>query len=404
MRFYPIIFDKLLFPLNSRVYRQIQESLDAIEEKHPGKLQEIIDDFEVAAHSDTQTETWKPGRAEDVTYPSVDVSILFQSAGEIKISSLIKSKNYKLVFNYDEKPPSQYKGSHLIVGFYQEKVLHTFIVPLAYLLGFDIKRVLHEGAYQLYSHTILSSDNQAMMDGQMKDSVKNNYRKPFQQAYQKNSLIYVGITKQTWQKRYRQHCFDMERGSNLRFHRALRGEFCQIGVIEHIVERVGLTEKQALEIEESEVEKRSLHSLYPNGLNMIPGGKAGLKYVHNYASRTGYKLDREITVDNLETVLTDVQRHTFRKHIDSGTAQRVNAEIARLWAVDIYFRINATTKQRNRFSFEQIQAARIWYASGWSMDKILENLRKIDVKKVSMEQLEQLLAGKTYALIPDILV
>jgi hypothetical protein len=404
MKFNPAVFERLLFPLNNRVYRQIQEALDTIEEKHPGKLREILANFEVSAHSDTQTETWMPGKAGDAAYPSVDVSILFQGSAELKISMLHKSTDYKIVFNYDEKPPSQYKGSHLVVGFYQKKVLNTFIIPLEYLLGFNLKSTLREGSYQLYSHTILSSDNQAVMNRQMKNSGKNNYQKSFQEAYQKNSLAYVGITKQTWQKRYRQHCLDMERGSNLRFHRALRGEFCQIGVIEHIVERAGLTEKQALEIEEGEVEKRSLHSLYPNGLNMIPGGYAGLKFVHNFSSRTGYKLKTDITADNLETVLADVQRHTLNAHLNSGISNRINGAIARLWAVDIYFRINATTKQRNRFSFEQIQAARIWYASGWPKEKILENLRKIDTKKVGMDQLEQLLAGKTYALIPDVLV
>jgi hypothetical protein len=404
MKFHPTVFERLLFPLHKQVYRQIQETLDTIEEKHPGKLQEIVGNFEVSAHTDTQTETWRPGKAEEAAYPSVDVSIILRGAAELRINSLHKSKDYKIAFEYGDNPPSKFRGSHLIVGFFQGKVLHTFIVPLEYLLGFELQSVLREGSYQLYSHTILSADNQGVIDRQIKNLAQDGERPSFQQAYQNNSLVYVGITKRTWQKRYRQHCHDMERGSNLRFHRALRGEFCQIGVLEHIVERAGLTEKQALEIEESEVEKRSLHSLFPNGLNMIPGGYAGLKYVHNFASRTGYKLNGEITADNLESVLTDVQQHTYKKYIDSGTTKRVNAEIARLWAFDIFYRINATTKHYNRFSFEQIQAARIWHASGWPKEKILENLKNIDNKKIGMEQLESLLVGKTYSLIPDMLV
>jgi hypothetical protein len=83
--------------------------------------------------------------------------------------------------------------------------------------------------------------------------------------------------------------------------------------LEHIVERAGLTEKQALEVEEKEVEKRSLHSLHPNGLNMIPGGYAGLKCVHNFAARTGYTLDKELSADTLEAVLVDVQQYSLKK-------------------------------------------------------------------------------------------
>ena len=231
-----------------------------------------------------------------------------------------------------------------------------------------------------------------------------NNQASVQQFHQKNSLIYVGITKRTWQERYRQHCCDMGRGSNLLFHRALRGEFCKIGTLEHIVERAGLTEKQALEIEEKEVEERSLHSLYPNGLNMIPGGYAGLKCVHHYATRTGFGIKENLTADNIEAVLVDVQRHILKKHLKTDIIERVNAEIARLWAEDINYRINVMTNHKNRFSFRQIQAARIWYACGWPLEKILEYLKKIESKAISMDQLERLLNGETYASIPDVLI
>jgi len=137
---------------------------------------------------------------------------------------------------------------------------------------------------------------------------------------------------------------------------------------------------------------------------MIPGGYAGLKCVYSFASRTGYTLDREVSADNLETVLADVQRHTLKKHFKTADIKRVNEEIARLWAQDVNFRIKATTGQRNRFSFPQIQAARIWDASGWLKEKILENLKKINSKKIGMDQLEKLLKGETYALIPDVLI
>jgi hypothetical protein len=381
--------------------------LDDVNGKHPGLLQRILANFNEAAHSDTQTVTWRPGKANEAAYPSLDISIVFNPSVEHKISMLHKATDYQILFDCEEKPPSRFTGSHLSVGFYRNKTLNTFIIPLEYLLGFNEKAVLKEGSYQLYSHNILSSAKHKIMAEQIETARKTaDYSSLFstQQFFQKNSLIYVGITRRTWQERYRQHCRDSSRGSNLLFHRALRGEMGGIGVIEHIVERAGLTERQAMEIEEKEVEKRSLHSLYTNGLNMIPGGYAGLKCVHHFASRTGYPVHKELTADTVESVLVDVQRHLFEKHFKTAILERVNAEIARLWAEDPDYRINVMTHRQNRFSYKQIQAARIWYASGWLTEKILENLQKLDSRKISAEQLERLLSGKTYASIPEVLM
>jgi hypothetical protein len=280
-------------------------------------------------------------------------------------------------------------------------------VPIGYLLGVNEKAVMRDDSYQLYSHTILSTENQAVLNKRIEtiaESENYNNLPAVQKKFQTISLLYVGITKRTWQERYRQHCRDSVRGSNLLFHRALRGEFCAISIIEHIVERAGLTEKQAMEIEEKEVEKRSLNSLFTNGLNMIPGGYAGLKCVHDYAKRTGYVIKDKPGADNLESILVDVQRNTLKKYFKTADIKLVNAKIARLWAEDLNFRIKSTTGQRNRFSFQQIQAARVWHASGWTKVKILENLQKIDTKKIGMDQLERLLKGETYASIPDVLI
>jgi hypothetical protein len=394
------VFERLLFPLHKRVYRQIQEALDISENKHPGKLQEVLVNFEVSAKRDTQTPVWQPGRADEASYPSLDIFILFNPGTDYTVSQLHKSADYKVFFDHKDNTPAQFKGSHLLVAFYHNKALNTFIIPLAYLLGFNEKAVLREGSYQLYSHTILPSGNQDFINEKNADYSNLLSR---QEHYQQKALVYVGITKQTWQKRYRQHCCDSGRGSNLLFHRALRGEMGKIGVIEHIVERAGLTEKQALEIEEKEVENRSLHSLFLNGLNMIPGGYAGLKFVHQYATRTGFSLNSEVTVDTIESVLVDVQRHNLNKQFQTTDIQQVNAKIARLWAENIDYRINVMTNHHKRFSFRQIQAARIWHACGWPFEKIHEYLQKLDSRKINREQLACLLRGETYASIPDVL-
>ena len=405
MKFSPVVFEKLLFPLHKQVYRQIQETLDIIEEKHPGKLEEIITNFEICACTDTQTETKRSGKAEDAKYPSLDITVLYTQSEEIKLSMLQKSTTYKISFNYDEVNPTKYKGNHLSLGFFQGKVLHSFIIPLEYLLGFNEKTILREGSHQVYSHTLLSQSNQAEISCRMtKGKSDRNDISSVQQFYQSNSLLYVGRTKRTWLERYRQHCRDMGKGSNLLFHRGLRGEICDIGVLEHIVERAGLTEKQALDIEEKEVEKRSLYSLFPNGLNMIPGGNAGLKFVHNFAKRSGYVLNKDLNTENVESMLVDIQKFSLKKHFNTAVMERVKSILSKMWAENIFFRVNAMTSAKNRFSFDQIIAARIWHSSGWSREKILEYLKKMDSKKISMDQLERLLKGETYASIPDVLV
>jgi len=406
MKFKSNVFEKLLFPLNQQIYHKIQSGLEDVEQNHPGQLKRIIDIFSKAARLDTQTGLWVPGKADESFYPSLDILILFSKKEDHKFSSLRKSKDCNVTFNYNEETPSQFTGSHLILNFYQHSVPRTFIVPLAYLLGFDEQAVLKVGSYQLYSHNILSPEKNADINRNfVKTGNINDKYHSAQKCFQKDSLVYVGITKRTWQERYRQHCRDSWRGSNLLFHRALRGEFCKIGTVEHIVERAGLTEKQAMEIEEREVEKRSLHSLFTNGLNMIPGGYAGLKYIQHFASRTGYTMQRDLTADTAESVLVDVQRRSLEKLFKTAVIERVNAEIARLWAEDPEYRINVMTNRQNRFSLRQIQAARIWYASGWLVEKILACLQKLDAeRKINGEQLERLLSGKTYASIPEVLM
>jgi hypothetical protein len=62
------------------------------------------------------------------------------------------------------------------------------------------------------------------------------------------------------------------------------------------------------------------------------------------------------------------------------------------------------TNQGNRLSYRQIRCARIWHASGWSIDKILENLTGLDGRAVTLEQLQRLLDGKSYESIPHVLI
>jgi hypothetical protein len=322
------------------------------------------------------------------------------------MSNLAKSTDFKMVIRYDEFPPLKYTGSHIELGYNHNGILNSYIKPIPYILGFEEGQILKDGTYQLYSHTLLPHKARQLTTTTMKGlraDISWNNLLPWQTDYQKSAYIYVGITKQTWQKRYQQHNHDALSGSVLRFHRALRDEFFKIGVIEHIVERAGLTENEAMLVEETEIERRSLHSIFPKGLNMIPGGYAGFKCIHQYAKRVNYPLPKSLSADILESVLVEIQKKNLEMNLQTTNIHKINELIAKYWAEDINFRINAMTSQHNRFSFRQIQAARIWYASGWTIDKIFENLRSLEPKELNRDQLERLLNGETYHSIPDVL-
>jgi hypothetical protein len=406
MQFKSAVFEKLLFPLHGKAYQQIQACFEDIEKKHPGTLAGILANYRNSSDSSTLQPEWRPGKENEVKYPTINITIKFSPTTDLKMSTLYKSTDFRIEFDYQEKPAPEYQGNHLIVGYYRNGVLNTFIIPVEYVLGFNEKNVMKADSYQLYSHTLLSKQYAQTITENIIDATSNrqsNQKTKIQKFYQDNAYIYIGITKRTWQTRFRQHWNDSTRGSNLRFHRALRGEIIEIGTIEHIVERAGLTEDQALTLEEREVEARSLYPLHEQGLNMIPGGRAGLHYIHAFIQRTGYTHKKEVSADTLESILVEVQKANLIKIFSSSDPQKINAELVRLWREDMDFRIKATTGQHNRFSYKQIKAARLWHASGWSNDKILENLLKIDNKDISIDQLVQLLKGETYAEIPDVL-
>ncbi|MBL9060811.1 MAG: hypothetical protein JNK88_12390 [Mangrovicoccus sp.] len=98
---------------------------------------------------------------------------------------------------------------------------------------------------------------------------------------------YTGLTSRSWTIRFREHRQAAGAGSPLLFHRALRDALFPVAVVEHEVLRAGLTEDEALGVEEAEVEETSLFPLHPRGLNMVPGGRAGTGSCRPGGRKTG---------------------------------------------------------------------------------------------------------------------
>lgn len=109
---------------------------------------------------------------------------------------------------------------------------------------------------------------------------------------EQKDLVYYGITKRGWNLRFNEHTRSaVAQKSRRLFARTLRdlitaraeelygapdGKPKLRGLITTII-ATGLTHGEALNVEEAMVEKYSLVSKHPNGLNMIPGGAAGLR-------------------------------------------------------------------------------------------------------------------------------
>lgn len=86
-------------------------------------------------------------------------------------------------------------------------------------------------------------------------------------------LYYVGLTKQRWHARFSQHVSCSRAGSPYVFHRALAQHAGKQMVHKLLVDNLPF--EAAMKYEEEFVN----FSLYPKGMNMIPGGFAGIRYL-----------------------------------------------------------------------------------------------------------------------------
>lgn len=393
------VFEKLLFPLHKKAYEGINQIIEEIKTQNSDIINEIISTYELE-HNAYYKKNIGEGKKQ---IPVLNILVCYQKNEDLTINNVYKSSNCYVSYTFEYpkiKGIALLPTSDVIIRFYHNKIEQNFILPIAFILGFNKKKILSNQGYQVYTHQLYPMDDINERNEQIKKGNYNNFEKTKVSAY-----TYIGITKRNWKKRYQEHLNDSRNGSYIRFHRFLRGEFFQIGAIDHIIDKAGITEEEAMEIEEKNVEQQSLYPFFSKGLNMIPGGKAGLKCIHEYAKRTGYKIDGKLEADIFESELLKIQNQMLQKIAEDKDCAYKNAKLAELWANDIDFRIKAITNQANHFSYTQIQAARMLLASGWDFDKIYEYITKIDdTKSITKERLTMLLNGVTYKSIPDVLL
>ena len=215
-----------------------------------------------------------------------------------------------------------------------------------------------------------------------------------------DTLQYIGITKQGWQRRFNQHLSNARRGSPLLFHRALRDYYVGCKLAQHIVLDVCLTEKEAMDAEEKFVSGGKFEmedawaytnagdtwyfgTLYPKGLNMIPGGYAGLKMLHKLGA---LKDHQPVDVDRREQMLLEAIKRKSRTGI-------ANPLISAHWN-DPDYATKIICGPEGRLSPGQIQEARTLELTGKSNAEIAKF-----VSAKNEEQIDRLLRGKTYSRI-----
>jgi len=293
--FSPEAFEHLLFPLHQDVYRGIENGFLTLEQENPGLLQGLIDLYALASTTSTSELFEMPSYFKTMGVPVFDLVIKIDETDLDKIKS---TTNYiTALVNHETYGPisAASLNVHLVVHLHNTETQNTYIVPLPFVMEAFKSSVVKKGSYQLYQHLLVPK----LPVGAAPPSTREEYIT--------NAATYVGLTKRTWQKRYKEHLSASRRGSLIRFHRAIRGEFFDIHVSEHEILRAGLSEEDVLRLEEIEVQDRSLYSdKNPNGLNMIPGGKKGIRFICRAKKIKANSIDIEHKDLLLEDYLNDV--------------------------------------------------------------------------------------------------
>lgn len=191
---------------------------------------------------------------------------------------------------------------------------------------------------------------------------------------------YTGVTKRGWRARWQQHLYSANSGSHYRFHRAIREWGSTAHTVLHTVVGCAPSEQGAMEIEEFFVER---DSLYPKGLNMIPGGKSGLAYLRKIGA---IGQNERVSVDDRQDVINRFFDRTSRKGLPNPLA-------AANWLSPDYAE-KVICAGPDRLKPQQIRDARFFASLGGDADDIAT---RIGARNTA--QVERLLSGETYSRI-----
>lgn len=181
---------------------------------------------------------------------------------------------------------------------------------------------------------------------------------------------YIGLTKRPWFVRFAEHEAAARSGSCFLFHEALRRHPSVRRIHRLFVAGVGL--EAALQTEEKLV---AACSLYPLGLNMIPGGRAGLRYLSSLS----------VKLKSTEFAPEEISREMQRP----STEGRPNPLAAARWESDPDYAARVICGHSGRLTVEQVQMIRAMHIAQRTPDEIavLSGAKnKMQVRKVLSSQ------------------
>jgi hypothetical protein len=217
------------------------------------------------------------------------------------------------------------------------------------------------GQYQVYSHTFNCDESGSPIEG---------------------ARSYIGVTKRGWRARWQEHINSAQRGSHYRFHQAIRHWSGRAKSVSHNVIAAGQTESQAMALEEKMV---GLETLHPRGLNMIPGGYAGLKYLRQIGA-----------VGNRERVSPDDKQNVVNRFFETATRKGLPNPLAAANWCDPSYAERVICAGEDRLKPSQIRDARFLASIGKSVDDIV-----IEVGARNTAQVKRLLSGATYSRVAN---
>ena len=163
-------------------------------------------------------------------------------------------------------------------------------------------------------------------------------------------LAYTGVTRRRWFERLSEHETEARRGSRYLFHRALRDHGSARKL--HWVMFAGFDTEAAMKYEE----ELAAYTLDPLGLNMIPGGYAGIRHLGSLGLLG-------VTRDNRQKIVEGLVNKEF-------VASRPNLLCAARWEADQDFVNRVVCGHSGRLSVDQVREIKALASIGWNADRI----------------------------------
>lgn len=284
----------------------------------------------------------------------------------IEIGQVIDISNQTTHTQAIDRPDGGPAKLHIVLD-YEDGTTWKAILPLQFLLkGWGDAN----SGYQCYVHTIAHNLPRMARMGQFQQRREND----------EDEYYYVGITGRNWLHRLSEHLGEVRRGSRKRFHQAWRASLGINDVLfVSVLMDVNMTFEDAMNWEEQNVDNVAYG---PNGLNMIPGGFKGLKFLHEHRITDNVN----ISLEEREKAIGEYVRQHPRKGIP-------NPFMSELWEDDDFY-LRVIEAREKTLSPDQVRQIRALAEMGWSVAQITE-----EVNALNEMQVKNVLVGRTYRRI-----